>query len=134
MPRNRKHFLIIGLLLTISLGLIACSGSNTDQPKTDAETTPENQVVLPIIDSSNPAEDPYPASEEAAQPEAYPEPETQTDAYPATEAQAQNEPYPAPEETAVKPTPRGNDLVATDPATVSLASGKIQLVEMFAFW
>lgn len=27
-----------------------------------------------------------------------------------------------------------NELHATDPATVSLASGKVQLVEFFAFW
>ena len=37
-----------------------------------------------------------------------------------------------PEEMAV-PAPR-TDLYATDPAAVSLASGDVQLVEMFAFW
>jgi hypothetical protein len=30
-------------------------------------------------------------------------------------------------------TPRGPDLVATDPATVNLASGQLQLVEFFRF-
>ena len=33
----------------------------------------------------------------------------------------------------VKPTPRP-DLHASDPSTVSLASGQLQLVEFFAFW
>lgn len=33
----------------------------------------------------------------------------------------------------IKPTPRP-DLHATDPSTVSLASGQVQLVEFFAFW
>jgi hypothetical protein len=30
-------------------------------------------------------------------------------------------------------TPRGSDLVATDPSTVALASGQLQLVEFFRF-
>jgi hypothetical protein len=33
----------------------------------------------------------------------------------------------------VAPTPRA-DLYATDPASVTLASGKVQLVELFAYW
>jgi hypothetical protein len=33
-----------------------------------------------------------------------------------------------------KPTPRGNELVATNPSTVKLSSGGLQLVELFAFW
>ena len=33
----------------------------------------------------------------------------------------------------VKPTPR-SELSATDPSTVSLASGRLQLVWFFAFW
>jgi hypothetical protein len=36
-------------------------------------------------------------------------------------------------ETAPVVTPRGPDLVATDPATVNLASGQLQLVEFFRF-
>lgn len=31
-------------------------------------------------------------------------------------------------------TSRGDSLIATDPATVNLASGEPQLVEFFAFW
>lgn len=34
---------------------------------------------------------------------------------------------------AAQPTPR-QDLLASDPSTVSLASGQLQLVEFFAFW
>ena len=34
---------------------------------------------------------------------------------------------------AMVPTPRA-DLYATDPAIVNLASGEVQLIEMFAFW
>lgn len=37
------------------------------------------------------------------------------------------------EEAQLAPTPRGG-LEATDPAAVNLASGDIQLVEVFAFW
>jgi len=32
------------------------------------------------------------------------------------------------------PTSRGNELEATDPATVNIASGEPQLIEFFAFW
>jgi hypothetical protein len=41
----------------------------------------------------------------------------------------------APAEAAAPGPPNhGNQLVATDPTTISLASGDVQLVEMFAFW
>ena len=32
------------------------------------------------------------------------------------------------------PTSRGNELHATDPATVNIGSGRPQLIEFFAFW
>jgi len=32
------------------------------------------------------------------------------------------------------PTSRGNELEATDPLTVNIASGEPQLIEFFAFW
>ena len=74
---------------------------------------------------------PDPAPVEATQEEAPPAPE-------ATEAEA---PVVAPTETEVPveepvavATSRGNDLHATDPATVNIASGKPQLIEFFAFW
>ncbi len=34
----------------------------------------------------------------------------------------------------VIPTSRGNQLEATDPTTVNIASGEPQLIEFFAFW
>lgn len=53
---------------------------------------------------------------------------------PATEIQAASEPTQAEVvEEQVVPTPRSG-LQATDPSTVNLASGQIQLVEAFAFW
>ena len=42
---------------------------------------------------------------------------------------------PSTEEVVVAlPTSRGNELHATDPATVNIASGQPQLIEFFAFW
>lgn len=40
----------------------------------------------------------------------------------------------APAVVQVAVTSRGPDLHATDPSTVSLASGQLQLVEIFTFW
>jgi hypothetical protein len=55
-------------------------------------------------------------------------------AIPAIEIQEETEPTQAEvEEAQVAPTPRAG-LEATDPETVNLASGDIQLVEVFAFW
>jgi hypothetical protein len=75
--------------------------------------------------------DAYPASEEPQV-----TPKATLEAYPAAEstepvATAQDA-YPAPEE-APKSTPKV-EYEATDPATVNLASGQLQLVEFFAFW
>lgn len=39
----------------------------------------------------------------------------------------------APEQEAAKPFTL-DQLVATDPATVQLATGKVQLIEFFAYW
>lgn len=56
-------------------------------------------------------------------------------ATPETEAPvATTEEAPAATEPAAAVTPRGDALEATDPATVQLASGQVQLVEFFAFW
>ena len=38
------------------------------------------------------------------------------------------------EEPEIIPTSRGDELHATDPATVNIASGEPQLIEFFAFW
>jgi predicted small secreted protein len=50
-----------------------------------------------------------------------------------TTGETESEPIQSAEASVEKPTPRVG-LVATDPSTVSLASGEIQLVEFFAFW
>jgi len=41
---------------------------------------------------------------------------------------------PTEEPIVVIPTSRGNELEATDPTTVNIASGEPQLIEFFAFW
>jgi len=110
--RKSKHRLrILSSILILAVFLISCSGTNNQPPEANEGTNQENQVALPIVEINGPEE-----------------------AYPALEEKAAAESYPAPEEMETKPTPRGNDLVATDPATVNLASGQLQLVEMFAFW
>jgi hypothetical protein len=50
-----------------------------------------------------------------------------------TATETVNTPEVSIEEESQAPTPRVG-LVATDPSTVELASGKLQLVEAFAFW
>lgn len=53
-----------------------------------------------------------------------------------TEGQPVEPPATMPPETSVpteRPTPR-TELSATDPTTVQLAAGQVQLVELFAFW
>jgi len=53
---------------------------------------------------------------------------------PATDVQQEADPAQAEvEDIHVVPTPR-TGLESTDPATVNLASGEIQFVEVFAFW
>ena len=89
---------------------------------------------------------PYPGPVDKSEPEVEVQPDTREgdegslDVYPAPEASVSQQPsdvqppqdaYPAPGEEI----PRlKTELEATDPSTVSLASGEIQLVEFFAFW
>jgi hypothetical protein len=135
---NPKYLiLILGSLVILAFVLIACSGTSTQQPEADADVNQENQVMLPAVEVNSDKEDETTAEVNEA---AYPVPEEKVEAgsYPAPEVQAQvdtaSEAYPAPEETAPKPTSRGDQLVATNPATVKLASGQVQLVELFAYW
>jgi len=133
------------------LSLAACS-SETPAGAPDIRKDQQNEILIPAVGSdageSNETGDEdkaYPDAEEeipnpnVAEPstdEAYPEPEMET----LTQAEADSPKtaaYPDPQEEPVqeiKPTPRGNELVATDPSTVNLASGRLQLVEFFAFW
>lgn len=79
-------------------------------------------LILAACSSSSPVASPAETLGEAA-PAADP-----TTSQPVEEAQAGDTDSPA-----APPTPR-QDLHASDPSTVSLASGQLQLVEFFAFW
>jgi hypothetical protein len=75
---------------------------------------------------SNPTETAPPEVSNPAQPAA-------TEALALTDAPAAQTEAPTTVEDLPPFTPHGNDLVATDPATVTLASGGLQLVEFFRF-
>jgi hypothetical protein len=104
---------LFGLLIA-GLALSACAAPPAapvvEQPVVQATTAPPAQPAYPA-----PAQVAAPA--EGSAPAAYPAPAETT----------------AAEQTQARPTPRPG-LEASDPATVSLASGKVQLVEFFAFW
>ena len=126
---NRKRILwFTGILLVWSLLLAACSPETPDSTSTSAPTE-EYQVNLPAVNNPQAETPTYPAPESQSDvgDQAYPEPPAQPEPVVAAE-----EAYPIPEEAVDKPAPR-TELEATDPATVSLASGQIQLVEFFAF-
>jgi hypothetical protein len=95
-------------------------------------------LTVLLLVSCAPADSPI-----LAEPEAPPQPAESVDEEPPTPTPAEVEPTAVP--TEVSPTeaaasesepefvPRGPDLEATDPATVSLESGGLQLVEFFRF-
>ncbi len=109
---TRKTILTLGLLVAFLLA--ACTPTAPAPPP--APTT--------AAEPAAPAQDPAP--EAAEPPTAVPAVEEAD--VPPTESEAPTE------EPAVVVTPRGNDLEATDPSTVNLASGEPQLIEFFAFW
>lgn len=115
--RMLKTKFVLGTALILALA--ACS-----------QAFPTVQVSEPPADSQpaatdSPAEAAPPASTEAEAGAPPAEPPTQA-------AQPTGEPAAA---TPTEPTPLGSpELKASDPATVSLAAGKVQLVEFFAFW
>jgi hypothetical protein len=106
---NFRSFLALGLLT--ALLLVSCAPAAAPEPA-QPETLP--QADAPVIEEP---QDPPPPTE--AEPAPVP-----TEA-PPTEAPAVE---PVPEFV-----PRGPDLEATDPSTVSLASGDLQLIEFFRF-
>ena len=142
-----RWVLLLAYLLAAAFLFSACNSTPAEKVD-ETSKNQQNEVYLPAAGSEAKPEpevqaEPeeivaYPDSEqekqnsevaEASQGEAYPEPQE--------EVTAIEEPTPAPEATPTQgpqPTSRGNKLHATDPATVKLASGKLQLVEMFAFW
>jgi hypothetical protein len=108
---TRKTLLTLGLL--VAFVLAACTPTAPAPPP--APTT--------AVEPAAPAQDPAPEAEA--------EPPT---AVPVAEEAPPAESEAPVEEPAVVVTPRGNDLEATDPNTVNLASGEPQLIEFFAFW
>jgi hypothetical protein len=101
-----RSFLAISLLTV----LLLASCAPADAPAPAATNVPPQPTVTATL------EPPAPAEEEA---------------FPATVEAAPTEvPTEIPQPVA---TSRGPDLEATDPATVSLAAGELQLVEFFRF-
>ncbi|MFC1997019.1 hypothetical protein ACFLXI_05355 [Chloroflexota bacterium] len=148
-------YLIFTVLLLASLSLNACNSVTTVNPPEDVQDIsedPQTEVMLPVVESgieendeTTADEKAYPTVEEETQnsdlaeinqDEPYPIPEIETPAQddPVIEKE---ETSPTPQEEPLQelaPTPRGNELVATNPVRVKLASGQPQLVELFAFW
>ena len=95
-------------------------------------------LTVLLLVSCAPANNPAPA-----QPEALPQPTATATVEPAAPAPTEEEPPSSVAEAAPTEAPtevpqpvatsRGPNLEATDPATVSLASGELQLVEFFRF-
>lgn len=124
--------LIVFSILIMVVGLTACSGVETALQSVDEPIAGEmsNEQVAATTATSEPA-----VVVEATATAT----ENEVDEVVPTEADvvAENTADEATEDAVLEemaaPTPRA-DLYATDPATVSLASGDVQLVEMFAFW
>ena len=139
--RSMKNLISLFLVVLVSmLVFVACqpnatppvesSGSESEatpqgQPKDDAEldmvaeaptqtpTLANQDVEEEIVATINPTAPPQVAEESSSE-----EPEQAAPA----------------EDVAQGPPNHGDQLFATDPATVVLASGDVQLVELFAFW
>lgn len=118
-------------LITIALFLVALLALSGCIPQAQTGTPPSPPSGETVV-----TEEANPIPNEPIV-EAYPSPELP--AYPpAQQPPVAGNPYPEPsvEPTAIteqRPTP-SPDLHATDPSTVSLASGQLQFVEFFAFW
>ena len=103
-----RSFLTLGLLAVLLL--VSCAPADAPAP---AESQAPAQPAEPVVE------------EPAAPPPTEVEPTVAPTEVPPTEAAA-----PQPEPAFV---PKGPDLEATDPATVSLAAGDLQLVEFFRY-
>jgi thioredoxin 1 len=137
----RKIMPVLLLALVSMIVLAACGGENQvvetvsppalpqeNAPAAGAPASSENAypppVDIPIVSNQSP----YPAPDENAPGQAVPAPEMQSP-YPEPVATS------APEVAVTQPRPETNrDLLASDPTRFQLASGKLQLVEFFAFW
>jgi hypothetical protein len=110
------------LALLVGLGLAACSPAPATPPaagEATARQQPASAEATAVPTSRAPVASPLPAGTGADVPTGLPAPAVTEAAVPA--------------EAAACPA-HGTELVATDPGTVQLASGKVQLVEFFAFW
>ena len=116
--RARDPVRVAGIMIAICLlFLTGCTSVDAlPQPSQEPTSTDVGLAVAPAVATDTSAPEPVETSglENSPQPAA-------------TETQA------APGETTPLPTPRQN-LEATDPSTVKLDSGQVQLVEFFAFW
>jgi len=114
-------------------------------PGLDVATTPVSDSTgsypAPGVDAST---SPYPGPEQPMDTSPYPGPDQTQDtgAYPPPQSSQPQSTVPAP--TTVPPTPTPTPLptpipldariIATNPSTVKLASGYLQLIEFFAYW
>ncbi len=131
----------LGICFAGILILTACSNSAAPEPTQTVEVQKtQPQEASPTQAPANTAttnsivtEQGYPAppqnqgSAEATPESGYPAPENQL-----TTPGDQVGGYPSPDES--YPPPLKTELQATNPSTVNLASGELQLVEFFAFW
>ena len=132
---------VLGLSFAGLFILSACSTSATPEPTKPVEVQqPQLQEESPtqaptdtalatsaVTDDGYPAPSPDQGSEQGTQEEGYPAPESQVQM-----PDDQIGGYPSPGEG--NPPPVKTELLATDPSTVDLESGELQLVEFFAFW
>lgn len=123
-----QFFLPFGIVVSLIL-LAACSPASTPVP-------PEPDTPLPTAGDLV-LEDAYPAPEQQGDvPEepvspAYPGPQDEG----VTPTEPVSPAYPAPDMADPSPVPAVRlELEATDPETVNLVAGQVQLVEFFAFW
>ena len=121
-------------MMIVSLSLTACAAAATATQENSTETTedPQTKIFIPAVESDSEEnvdtgveDQAYPGTDQENQNADISE-SPQSEAAPESEMETQTQ--------ELKPTPRGNELVATNPTTVNLASGQLQLVELFAFW
>jgi hypothetical protein len=159
---NHYRFFVFALLVIAVISLTACDSATPENTPTitpnttnDQQNTEKQQdpTLTPIVESGEDKEliekdeVAYPDTEQENQdltstasnpvePYPYPEPEIIISSQEENDSSI-GDAYPDPNEEPgqeIIPTPRGNELVATDPSSIKLASGKPQLVELFAFW
>jgi len=153
---NRYVFLGIVVFMLLAITLAACSGGSGQRTSTPASETADVEATSQKIKSSTPlAEVETGAAGESPLGTAYPEPGQVTSVQPSPvgaypppqtgQAAQLQQPYPAPTTAQDYANPTSTamatsaisvktELEATDPASVNLASGEVQLVEFFAFW